>query len=222
MPCRVQQDGRFARRRGPSMLPHVPAIPLPKSAIPISVAQPISDALEGAPPAISGAHCRVTGPGIKVAAPGRPAEFRIEAYDGSGRPLGVGGDSFFVSVNGPSIVRARITDHEDGTYTCKWTAPQSGVYKLLVSCFGEPLDGSPFTVEAIMPLPFAPRCQLRGKALLRAVARTTQSFEIWYRDRLGNTAPAVDLGDAGEAHTSGALRADGLPRYMLIATPSAR
>ena len=76
---------------------------------------------------------------------------------------------------------------------CSWTAPQSGLYAIAVSCFGVPLPGSPFAITATRPVPWAPNCRVSGDALSQAVARTTQSFAVRFRDKLGYTTHAVDL-----------------------------
>lgn len=145
------------------------------------------------PLATNPASCSVSGAGIQSASVGHTAEFFIEARNGTGAMRREGGDSFFVAIRGCSRVRARIADKGDGTYSCTWTPPQSGTYNIVVSCFGNSVPGSPFVCHALTPQPYAPQCAVSGAALLEAVARTTQTFDISFRDKLGYTTQAVDL-----------------------------
>ena len=39
-----------------------------------------------------------------------------------------GGDSFFIAIRGPSQVRARVLDNDDGTYLVAWKPTVSGTY----------------------------------------------------------------------------------------------
>ena len=133
-------------------------------------------------------ECKVHGSGISMAAVRHPAEFCIEAYDGTGARKQSGGDAFFVAIRGASRVRARITDKGDGSYKVEWKPPQSGQYQIAVSFFGLALPGSPFTLTATTPVPFAPHCVAKGAALYNAVARATQSFQVQFKDRLGNVS----------------------------------
>ena len=55
------------------------------------------------------------------------------------------------------------------------------------------LPGSPFTVNVTLPYPYAPNCEARGDALSNVTARTSQSFEVLFRDRLGYVSQAVEL-----------------------------
>jgi len=138
-------------------------------------------------------ECRVTGRGLYEAAVRHTAEFYIEARDATGTRKTCGGDAFFVAIRGTTRVRARIIDNQDGTYKVDWRPPQSGTYSIAVSYFGNTLPGSPFTLTASTPLPYAPNCSVKGSALANAIARSTQSFQVSFKDKLGNTAQAVDL-----------------------------
>lgn len=121
------------------------------------------------------------------------AEFTINACDSQGNRKSNGNDAFFIHVRGASKVRARCQDNEDGTYTCWWRPQVSGTYAVAVSLFGEPVNGSPWTVHVHDPSPFAPKCDVRGDALHRIIARHPSTFEIRFRDRGGRPAQAVDI-----------------------------
>lgn len=131
-------------------------------------------------------ECRVHGDGLERAAPMHMAEFIIEACDGTGQQRALGGDAFFVAIRGASRVRARISDNSDGTYKVEWKPPQSGQYSIAVSYFGVALPGSPWTLQATTPSPFAHNCIAKGTALYNAVARATQTFQVSFKDRLCN------------------------------------
>lgn len=151
----------------------------------------------GVPPATPfdtcAVECRVLGQGLTLAAVKHPAEFIIESYDSTGKRRATGGDAFFVAIRGASRVRARITDNGDGSYKVEWKPPQAGAYSIAVSFFGVALPGSPFMMTVSTPAPFAANCVAKGAALYKAVARATQSFQVAFKDRLGNMAQAVDL-----------------------------
>ena len=168
------------------------AAPAP-AAVPIRVATQRAIEANGGLPLMNpfdtaAVECKVHGPGISMAAVRHPAEFCIEAYDGTGERKQSGGDAFFVAIRGASRVRARITDKGDGSYKVEWKPPQSGQYQIAVSFFGLALPGSPFTLTATTPVPYAPHCVAKGAALFNAVARATQSFQVKFKDRLGNVS----------------------------------
>ena len=120
-------------------------------------------------------------------------EFEIIACTADGTRREVGGDPFFVAIRGGDRVRARITDRDDGTYLVSWRPLLSGDYSVAISIDGAPLFGSPFRVRVHDPSPHAARCEVSGGALNHITARTSSTFEIRYRDRCGQVAPAVEL-----------------------------
>lgn len=67
------------------------------------------------PAAVCAVECKISGKGLAEASVKQPAEFQIEAFDGTGRRLRSGGDTFFVNVRGSQKVRARVADNGDGT-----------------------------------------------------------------------------------------------------------
>lgn len=141
----------------------------------------------------SATRSRVTGDGIVEATVRQPAYFVIEAMDSRGRRRHDGGDAFFVAIRGPSQTRAKVADNCDGTYLVVWKPHVSGTYTIAVSLLGVLLPGAPFTVHTSTCLPCASKCGARGEALYSATSRITQTFEMLFRDRLGQIARAVDL-----------------------------
>ena len=144
-------------------------------------------------PCTCAAQCKVSGAGLIAACVRQAATFWIEAYDSRGRKRGVGGDTFFVAVRGPSRLRARITDSEDGRYLVAWKPWTSGVYSITVSLNGELLPGAPYEVPTVSTLPAPSKCIARGSTLHAAVSRQLNFFEVLFKDKLGQTAHAVDL-----------------------------
>ena len=139
------------------------------------------------------AKCRCYGDGLHEACAKQHAFFWIEAADCHGRRRERGGDSFFVAIRGPSQVRARILDRDDGTYVVHWSPNVSGTYSVAISLFGDVLPGAPFTVSVTASLPWPAHCSVSGGALHEAVSNVPQSFMVRFRDRLNCTAAAVDL-----------------------------
>ena len=121
------------------------------------------------------------------------AMFTITACNEAGEQIENGGDIFFVAVRGGSRVRARVADQEDGSYICTYKPSVSGKYSIAISLMGISLPGSPFTLDVISPQPDADRCEVRGDALNKIIARTSHSFEVRYKDACGVTATAEDL-----------------------------
>ena len=136
---------------------------------------------------------RISGDGYRRTTVREKATFMLEALDADGDRVYRGGDPIFVSIQGVTRARARIDDHDDGTYTVRWRPIQSGPYKIVVSNLGKPLPGSPFMCIASTPEPFAPECQVTGGALNKCMARETQNFAVSFRDQLGVVTHAVDL-----------------------------
>lgn len=69
----------------------------------------------------------------------------------------------------------------------------SGQYYVAVSLFGLNLPGSPFPLYVFAPHAHAPQCEVSGGALAKAFARVKNTFEIQFRDKLGQIAQAVDV-----------------------------
>ena len=117
----------------------------------------------GFEPVSSPEHCKVTGLQQHLTAK-REAVFKIEAYDDDGRRRNTGGEAFFIAIRGASRVRARVTDHQDGTYSAEWVPACSGDYHVSVSLFGVSVKGSPFSVHVQNNEPYAPNCEVRSSS----------------------------------------------------------
>ena len=71
-------------------------------------------------PVAVASECKCSGNGLSAAIIRQAAHFTIEAYDETGNKLSVGGEPFKVDLRGSSLVRARVTDNENGTYTVSY------------------------------------------------------------------------------------------------------
>jgi hypothetical protein len=95
---------------------------------------------------------RATGEGLSSAFVGSEANtFLIEGLDASGVRRPAGEDALQhlkVELVGTAMVRVRIVDGGDGSFTCEYRVHQTGKYRLLVTHAGKHLAGSPFTVVA--------------------------------------------------------------------------
>ena len=141
------------------------------------------DSDEGQSGETSASCCLVTGQGLSAATVrSHDNEFIITAYDEHGHRRREGGDNFFVSIRGSGKrVRAKVNDQEDGRYTVRYNPEISGHYQITVSLMGETLPGCPFECFASTPTPHAAKCVLRGDALLHAISRQQQCFEVVFR-----------------------------------------
>jgi len=137
--------------------------------------------------------CVLSGQGLHEATVRQATYFWIQAVDMDGKKKTSGGDIFFCAIRGPAAVRARVLDNADGTYLVVWKPSTSGQYSITISLFGISLPGVPFKANASTNQPCHTKCEVRGSALYQAISRSTHSFEIFFRDRLGQVAHAVDL-----------------------------
>ena len=74
----------------------------------------------------------------------------------------------------------------------------SGAYSIAISLFGVCLPGSPFALTVYTPQPDVAKCELRGDALTAAISRTAHSFEVRFKDSLGQVAHAEELSRAAD------------------------
>ena len=166
--------------------------------------QPVEPAEPEVPPGVRGgshlselppaaACCKVDGTGLRLAIARQSASFTIESCDAEGTPLHLGGANFFVAVRGSSLVKAKVADNADGTYTAEYRPSVSGKFSIAVSLGGTPLPGSPFALSVVQPRPDPSQCVLSGDALVSAVAREPTTFYVDFVDVLGNVTHAEDL-----------------------------
>jgi hypothetical protein len=139
-------------------------------------------------------RCIVSGAGLASATTRVVANFKIEAFNKNGQRKTSGGDRFVAAVRGRgNAVYSKVVDQLNGSYLVEFKPNVSGRYQIAVSLAGTPLPGSPFTCIVTTPTASSPHCILRGPALLNAIARKEEYFEIQFRDANGQIAHAEDL-----------------------------
>ena len=138
-------------------------------------------------------QCKAHGQGLETAIARKIARFTIEACDSEGRQLPHGGEKFNVMLSGSSVVRARVTDKEDGIYSVEYKTSSSGPYTISILLHGAPLPGSPFEMRVLMPRPDATQCTVRGDALEKAAARESMAFEVGFVDAHSHPTHAEEL-----------------------------
>lgn len=137
--------------------------------------------------------CKVHGKGLETAIARKVARFTIESFDAAGNRCTAGGEKFTVTLTGSSVVRARVTDKEDGSYDVEYKTNNSGPYSISVLLHGAALPGSPFEMKVLMPRPDAAQCVVRGEALLKAAARESMAFEVGFVDAHGQPTHAEEI-----------------------------
>jgi hypothetical protein len=139
-------------------------------------------------------RCIVSGAGLASATTRVVANFKIEAFNKNGQRKTSGGDRFVAAVRGRgNAVYSKVVDQLNGSYLVEFKPNVSGRYQIAVSLAGTQLPGSPFTCIVTTPTASSPHCILRGPALLNAIARKEEYFEIQFRDANGQIAHAEDL-----------------------------
>jgi filamin len=129
---------------------------------------------------------RAYGPGLEHAETGIPAEFTIQAVNAAGVNIPTGGETFEVTVQGPSgPVQPKFTDNNNGTYGVVYTPTAAGKHTVSVNHKTRPIQNSPWSV----PVDRAPadpnQTVAYGPGLEGAVQGEPANFTIEARDRLG-------------------------------------
>ena len=78
-----------------------------------------------------------------------------------------------------------ITDNDDGTYTCEYTADQDGPYKVEVLIGETPIPHSPFVVAVNLPRADPLQSAAHGAGLSNAVAGLSTVFNVTTRSSTG-------------------------------------
>ena len=180
-------------RPGTAMRKRVPILSLPVAAAPVAAVPEEVQVQPSAPNASTGGVTfKLSGDGLHECTVREVARFVIEAVDASSgaRLREQTGLTFSARISGVMRARARVTDEGDGSYTVEWRPPCSGRFLIFVSHGGTALPGSPFTASAATPEPCPSKCTVRGDALIHAVSRAPQTFEVAFRDKVCHAHPA--------------------------------
>ena len=73
----------------------------------------------------------------------QPVQFTLDAVDGFGRDIEVGGDAVNVTVTGPNLFAVTPVDNDDGTYTVEYAAEIGGYYDIDARLQNSQLDLAP-------------------------------------------------------------------------------
>ena len=135
--------------------------------------------------AIHPPSCSVSGGGVYAALAGVQAEFRVQAKD---RYENVRGDedAIEVKIEGPEEVAISRRYLGDGNYDFAWSASAAGNYLVSITCGGEDLATSPYTVSVGPGIVSPINCFAHGDGVSRGVAGVENTFRIQSRDKFGN------------------------------------
>lgn len=101
-----------------------------------------------------------------------------------------GGDDFYVCFENSDTKEstfAEITDHDDGSYTVKFSTKVAGVYTCSVMIGAdEHVADSPYVVKVLPGRPFPRRCCIKGKGYRVAELGAKACFSVEALDRFGN------------------------------------
>jgi filamin len=134
-----------------------------------------------------------------------PASFTIYALDKNGYPKNSGGDLFDVFIEDPlfDLLPAKITDHQDGTYTVEYRPTEPGIHHIDVVLRNKafPLDWEHISnspIDVMIKAGTDPsHCIAEGPGLKDGILDTHPAiFTIYARDRDDN--PITEGGDPFE------------------------
>jgi len=162
------------------------------------------------------AFCRAEGrhnegDGLHFCNAGSETGFQLFAYDCYGNRCTVGGDQFFAELKGLKDVAVDILDHQDGHYTCTYTAIWSGEYQLHVSLDSIEIAGSAWTIRSHVGDLDALSCYIHGSGISAGVAGIQMDFHCQAKDKFENNRPEED--DV-QVYISGPEKVTILRRYL--------
>ena len=177
--------------------PHLKNMPAVTATAPVAVApvfeESSDDDLSAAAAITSAAKCVIVGD-LEVATTHTLTTFVIETYTRDGEKQTAGGDRFLVTIRGRGEkVRPTVADHGTGRYTVGFKPHTSGKLMISITLGGEAVAASPYTCRVCNLVASAPCCVVRGAALTAAIARQEHSFEVLFKNALGQVAHAEDL-----------------------------
>jgi len=138
----------------------------------------------------NGKHPR--GDGLKACSAGEETGFQVFAHDRFGNKCTVGGDQFQGLLKGSKDIPVEILDHQDGHYTCTYTAIWAGDYTLHLTLDGIDIQGSPWKIQASVAELDPPSCYIHGSGIYSGVAGVESEFHIQAKDRFENIRPEED------------------------------
>ena len=89
-----------------------------------------------------------------------------------------------------SVKKCTINNNHDGSYTVRWMTPLGGQYRLAMTVDGEPLGGTPCSVDVLPGSTSASKCMVMITSPRIAVAGAPVAVAVEARDRFGNRRDA--------------------------------
>lgn len=114
--------------------------------------------------------------------------FTIEAINGAGRRVPIGGHSFPVDLVAPdgSKVPTNTVDNGDGTYSVTYTPQMEGQHNVGITFNGQHIGKSPYPVKVKRATPDPSKCKIYGPGIEGAEAHVPTHFTIEARNVLGD------------------------------------
>jgi hypothetical protein len=132
------------------------------------------------------------GDGLKTCSAGSETGFQVFAHDRFDNRCTVGGDQFYGVLKGSKEIPVDILDHQDGHYTCTYTAIWAGDYTLHLTLNGIDIQGSPWNIQASVADLDPASCYIHGSGIYSGVAGVESEFHIQAKDRFENIRPDED------------------------------
>jgi filamin len=132
------------------------------------------------------------GDGLTSCVVGVDTGFVVSCADRFGNKCSVGGDAISGELRGAKNVTVEVLDHQDGHYTCSYTAIWAGLYKLHVLLGDDDIEGSPFVIVAETAALHPPSCYVHGNGVYSCVAGMESEFHVQCKDRYDNVRPYED------------------------------
>ena len=132
------------------------------------------------------------GDGLKTCSAGEETGFQVFAHDKYANKCTVGGDIFYGVLKGTKDIPVEILDHQDGHYTCTYTAIWAGEYNLHLTLNEIDIQGSPWHIRASVADLDPASCYISGSGIYTGVAGVESEFHIQAKDKFENIRPDED------------------------------
>jgi len=118
---------------------------------------------------------------------GNETEFTIEARNGAGRRVPIGGHQFPVEIRAPNgtQVPSKTVDNNDGTYTVRYQPTMEGQHNVGITFQGQHIGKSPYPVHINRATPDPTQCLVYGPGIEKAEAHKPAKFTIEARNKNG-------------------------------------
>eukprot|EP00741_Cyanophora_paradoxa_P012485 tig00020610_g12064.t1 len=142
------------------------------------------------------------GAGTANGTAGVPAQFVMQATDAAGSPVGVGGEVFGATLEGPRAAPVTVTDALNGTYVGAWSAVVAGAYRLSVVTLGgkgRHIAGSPFNVTVVHAASDAGQSEIRWAVSDSLKVNVQVALFDAFKNPVVSGAPVLNVSTVPEA-----------------------